>query len=1119
MLTRIRIRNAKWLRTPILTFPVAAILFVGIVGAGPQLPKGDLAPPPRVRWAEPGDLLSDEPDEPEPPKPVAKPKDPPPLEDIEPLVIGNGYGSMGRVSHLAGKTFGRNDSITPLEFMPYILTDQHFVFADARGFVTNRSEGGGNFGVGYRRLIDQWNAWGGASVWYDADQSTGKMFQQVGLSFEGLINQWEFRSNVYLPFTSSQSYSNSITTASIVGNQLLYNRSVDTGAALRGVDFEAGYSLPVMERHIVRGFIGGYHFEGGSSGGVTGVRARAEAVINNAVTAQAIYTNDKLYGSNVMVGLSMQFPFGKNHPSNGWNRSTPSPFRFVERNYNVIVDRSQTTLANQVASDPTTGNPYVVEQVNSPTGPLTPMGTPDGTAAHPFLSIAEAQAAGGNVILVQSGSVLQESVTLTSGQHLFGQGAFAESLPTLGGGRVPIPNLLNAAQQSVAGSTPLFADGTGVTLASNTEVAGFKFDGSFMVFPATINSTPGPISASIAGTGVSNVSLHDLTFSSVSGDAINLTNSSGAVSISNVQINSATGNGIVLSGGDPNLLFSGGGSSISTQGNGFVLQNLTGGSVALNNLSVNNVGGSGLVMNSVAADATINSLSVTQSGSSGSAVAISGKTGTTKTINGVSTTVYNTDNFTGVTTISSPNGIGFSASATDARINIANLSVSSTASSPAVTFDHTTNPIVIGSLNVNTTNATGLSANQVSGLQINGGAIATVNAPAIDVQSSGFSAKLSQVSANGGAFGIQILGSTGNFVISGNNAYATGGTIQNMTTAGVIINSYGSTTLNWVDLTNNAAGIQSTGTNALALSNMRITGSAGYAIDSNNDLAFSLGSSILSGNGAVGGGTIREQVSILAPYSSNISSNTITDSNGTAVQLLTQSSAAGSTLTSSVTSNTIIGYGNGSPMLGVNWTGPASVTFNTNQFYAHGTGMTAIQLQDPSATAALTATMTSNAIYFQTGANSGPGIRIVDGQSGQFSTGSSNLTLTSNTIQFLGTGGTGLRFGLYEASLSSVTYNTVTDSAGGMTAMLYDYAAPNSSLTFNANKFSLFANDTMPHRGIVFTAGAPTVNLNYVQGSLTNWIYNVPNAEAGFSMPSGIGTGGILINNNYVAAP
>src|SRR5262249_20136884 len=148
-----------------------------------------------------------------------------------------------------------------------------------------------------------------------------------------------------------------------------------------------------------------------------------------------------------------------------------------------------------------------------------------GTTANPFATVAAAQSAGGDVIVIQSGTILNEAVTLASGQHLFGQGGGAEFLTTLGGGVVPIPTAAGG------GATPVFqnAPGDAITLASNTEVAGFNIIG--------------PTGNGITGNGVSGVSLHDLTFTSIGGDAINLANSSGSVTLRNIQIASATGNG------------------------------------------------------------------------------------------------------------------------------------------------------------------------------------------------------------------------------------------------------------------------------------------------------------------------------------------------------------------------------------------------------------------------------------------------------------------------------------------------------------------------------------------------------------------------------------------------
>ena len=840
-----------------------------------------------------------------------------------PTDVTDGLGMISRGGYLAGKTFGRDSSIAPLEVMPYLLTDEHFMFADVRGFLNNYSLPGGNVGIGYRHLREDYNAWGGASVWYDADQTSTKLFQQVGLSFEALIQRFELRSNVYLPVSSSQTISNSISNAAIVGNQLLYGRNIDLGTALRGVDGEVGYSLPIQERHVIRGFVGGYHFEGGSTGGVNGFKARVEAVYNNGPMAQVMYTHDKLYGDNLMVGVTFQFPFGNNHPTSGWKQSTPSPFRYVERNYNVIVAQQITNLGNQVATDPLTGKAYVVEQVYAPpSGSPPPSGTPDGTSAAPFSTVAAAQAAGGNIIIVDSGSVLNQAVTLTSGQHLIGEGTYSEALPVTGGGSIQIPNLVQAAQPGGSTATPIFTNVTGsaITLASNTEVSGFAVSGT------TGNG--------ISGSNVSNVSIHDMTFLSTGGDAIHLSNSSGNVKINHVQITGASGNGIVLDGGTANISFDGTGETITAQGTGFTLSNLTGGSVNINNLAVKNTGGIGLNLNTVGTNVTIGNYSATQT--TGAAVAITGTTGYVSTVNGVSTNVYNTYDFTGYTTITSPKAAGFTVNNTDAIINVTNLTVNSTASAPAVSLlNDTTSAITFASLTVNTNNAKGLYAVGLDTLVIDHGTFTTVNAPAIDIQSSVVNATLSSVSVDGGAFGISLAQSTGVFTIQGNGHAGSGGTILN-TTNGVVINSFGTTNLNWVNFTDNGTAIQSKASSQLNLVGLQITGSNNYAIDSLDDASLNLSNSTLTGNGAINGGTIRVRADVVGTFQSVITGNNISDTNGTAIQYLTEANGAGASLATTISSNTIIGTRGNSPIIGANWNGPAQMIISNNTIDAYG---------------------------------------------------------------------------------------------------------------------------------------------------------------------------------------
>lgn len=968
----------------------------------------------------------------------------------------DGPGIIGQAGHLAFKTFGRNQSISPIEAMPYILTDEHFFFSDLRGFVSNNSLFGGNVGLGYRYLREDHNAWYGASVWYDADGTTGRTYQQIGLSFEALVDRFELRSNVYLPVTSSQTYSNTIGNERIVGNQLVYARFIDQGSALQGVDFEGGYSLPIGDMHRLRGFVGYYHFDGGPSGGVNGFKARAEGVINNSVTAQVLYTNDKLFGSNVMVGCEVQFPWGGSHPTSKWRQNTPSPFRFVERNYNVIVDRGVTVNDNLIAFNPLTHAAYNIQQVSSSAA----VGG-NGTTANPWQTVEQAQQAGADVILVQGNSILTTGVTLADGQQLLGDGTI-QQLALDGGGTVHVPT------QVSGGATPQFSgvNGTAVTLGSHSTFAGFKI----------INNNGN----AVVGSSVSDVTLRDLTFQNITGDAVRLTNSTGLVTMQNLGIDTTNGNGVNFIGGAPNLTFSG--SIKGTQGDGILLSNLTGGAVSILDTTIQSTGGSGLRLSNVAADVTVDSLTVSQT--AGSAINITGGTSA------------NTYHFKDKTTIDQPNGIGFNVNSAGAIVSVDDLVVNSTAGSPAISLTNSTGKITLSKVEVDTTNALGLYGRNLTSLVIGDGSIATVNAGAVDVQNSTINTSLGQVSANGGPFGIRLIANTGNFSVVGNGTYGSGGTIQN-TTNGVIATSSGTVSLNWMDFTTNGTAIQTTGNSQVSLGALRITGSTGYAVDSMNDTVLMLTGSSLTNNGAIGGGTVRAQVSTVASYQWLISGNTIVDHNGTPILLQTQPAGFGASLATTVGSNTITSDRAGVTMVNINWNGPLSAAVASNTFNANADNMTGVILSDQSATDSVIARINNNLMKF-TG-NQGTGI-LSKASAG------STLQVDTNSITFQGIGGTGLRFNLGGTNSSWIYSNIITDSAGGATGMLFDAVAANSRLQIEANTINLLSTDLTVHRGIIFTTVTPTIQFT------SNYNNVINNASTIFSIPVNSSTGKLLIN-------
>jgi hypothetical protein len=158
----------------------------------------------------------------------------------------DGFGMISRTGYWAIGNFGITDPMGHLEAMPYYISDEHFFFSDIRGFITNYGRAGGNFGLGYRFLDSAREGWYGGSVWYDADDSSSSLFQQVGVSGEAVFRWFELRSNGYLPVGNrSGTFSNQITNLHFVGNQLLYSQMSQAGYSLAGFDLEAGAPLPL----------------------------------------------------------------------------------------------------------------------------------------------------------------------------------------------------------------------------------------------------------------------------------------------------------------------------------------------------------------------------------------------------------------------------------------------------------------------------------------------------------------------------------------------------------------------------------------------------------------------------------------------------------------------------------------------------------------------------------------------------------------------------------------------------------------------------------------------------------------------------------------------------------
>ncbi|MBI1346157.1 hypothetical protein GC163_07690 [bacterium] len=567
-------------------------------------------------------IADDDAEEPEPE--VAKPQP----RTFRKSATSDGPGVLTSVGFLAGPTLGRDDSIAPLEVMPYMLFDPHFVFADVRGFVSTEGNFGGNIGAGYRHLNEGLGGWYGVNGWVDVDQTSGEVFTQLGLGFEAVWNRWEARSNLYLPVGDRQQIlEQTAVDKHFVGHQLWFDQQTTVGNSLAGVDGEIGFTWaiePFDIPTIIRGFVGGYHFVGDTGDDINGFRTRLESTINSSVITQVEYTSDNEYGQNVFAGVTLQFPWGGAHPSSNWKRNTPTPFRAVKRNYNVVLDRQESFAADVIAMNPLTSQPYFFQHVDTHAA-----AGGDGTAETPYANFTPATSGNPDIILVHSGSVLNETLVIPNDTRVWGMNGL-QSINTSNLGRLTLPG-----DSDSSADTPRITGviGNAVTIGSNSELTGFVIDdihGNGIVGSDGSNVTLRDLELhdisgdAIQFTGVSanTLKLTDLDISQVGGQAVSVRNLEGDLVATRLTIDDTDGSSIFLDSGSGDAYFYGttmitGDKShiniLNTEGHvEFADLQITGNSatplVALSNilgdvefsaLTLENAGGSGLIANNV----------------------------------------------------------------------------------------------------------------------------------------------------------------------------------------------------------------------------------------------------------------------------------------------------------------------------------------------------------------------------------------------------------------------------------------------------------------------------------------------------------------------------------------
>lgn len=217
-----------------------------------------------------------------------------------------------------GGKFSKNRNIGESTiFVPLFQNRETLVFGDVRGRFDNNSSQELNLGLGARHIWDDQFIFGAYSFFDHRNSPLGNKFNQITLGAEVLTENFDLRSNLYLP-TGTTSYSElAASAAKISESSIIFHEGAEK--ALKGVDAEVGFKVPWVNltkdgSDALRLYAGGYNFWEKGVESIYGPRVRAEYSINDIVTPgsrlsfNAEYQYDDARGAQTFIGARLRLP-------------------------------------------------------------------------------------------------------------------------------------------------------------------------------------------------------------------------------------------------------------------------------------------------------------------------------------------------------------------------------------------------------------------------------------------------------------------------------------------------------------------------------------------------------------------------------------------------------------------------------------------------------------------------------------------------------------------------------------------------------------------------------------------------------------------------------------------
>jgi hypothetical protein len=831
-------------------------------------------------------------------------------DDAPPLQrVNNGATNWrARVGHLAFETFGRDSSITHVEVMPMIPLDNAVLFTDWRFFVDNHGEVGGNAGIGYRQWIEEIDHVVGASFWYDGDNTSTEYFNQLGLTFELMGDDWDSFLNLYLPVgddTKDFSVRNTNSRFGGGGTTILFDQVRDRGEAMPGLDFEFGFLIPTDfgHEHEVRAYAGWYYFSGDQTDDINGAKVRLQGDINNVMTAQVELTDDDEFGTNVIFGGSIVLPGSLSSERPSARRRERHLGRFSQRNYNVIVSRKIRTQAGITAVNPSTAAGYSVAQI-----------TADGDL--PSAS---------DILLVQAGATLTTAISLSDGQSLLGEKT-GQQIVAAGFGLIDVPEF------SAGTGTPIIdaVAGNAITLASNSRVSGL-----------TITNATGH---GITGSSLTNVTLSDLTVSGSGMDNLFLENVAGPLSLTGLTLGDATGASFHLDGATADVTLAG--AISNSMGRSLLIENTSADTtVDLRNASVQD-SGSGVLISAVAGDVQLDDVTVT--GGTGTGIEVTGNSGTVI--------------FNGLTSVSGNAGPG---------INVHDTvdDAGTTTVVEGQVFFREVDIAADGQTGLVASNASSLQITNGTINATNSGAVADISDSLIDVRlrsifadGGPFAVNVADTTGTFAALG-NGSGTAGSGGLIQNTTTAV--TTSN---AGTVFLQFVDFDANQHVLSDSgSASITVAGANISNTTGGALTPNTIFVAQNTKGLEIS-GSNINTGNAI---GLFDGTVDTVDSYSYAFANNSLVSDAGDLFRLSSQAGGEGATVAVVGTGNLITLNANNTDAFDIDWNGPSAVSISGNTLTGVGTSTTGLRFNGASTTALSTVAVQNNDFRFNGAAGRG----------------------------------------------------------------------------------------------------------------------------------------------------